>query len=189
MDSDNTMASALKRKRASVEVIENLKRTKSTKNQPTNSLRQPDKSSAWDAAFNPPTTDRSTPTNGVNGKAGNGESDSPEAIDFNDFWDKEIQTPAPEEEERMNSINDLSRKNAQMQPNDEFESLEAIGRISQKKGSTSQALQKKPSKVTKKKAIELWKISEPIGGRLINVDPVFTADEKYATPPLVEEYH
>ena len=25
-----------------------------------------------------------------------------------------------------------------------------------------------------------WKISEPIGGRMINVDPVFTVDEKYA---------
>ena len=26
---------------------------------------------------------------------------------------------------------------------------------------------------------DLWKLSEPIGGRMINSDPVFTADEKY----------
>jgi NET1-associated nuclear protein 1 (U3 small nucleolar RNA-associated protein 17) len=30
----------------------------------------------------------------------------------------------------------------------------------------------------KKKAVSTWKMSDPIGGRMIEVDPVFTEDEK-----------
>lgn len=33
----------------------------------------------------------------------------------------------------------------------------------------------------KQQSVESWKISGPIGGRMINVDPVFTPDEKYAS--------
>jgi NET1-associated nuclear protein 1 (U3 small nucleolar RNA-associated protein 17) len=32
---------------------------------------------------------------------------------------------------------------------------------------------------TPNKAKDLWKLSEPIGGRMINADPVFSTDEKY----------
>lgn len=39
----------------------------------------------------------------------------------------------------------------------------------------------KAAKIERSTASTLWKISEPIAGRLIEVDPVFSADEKYAT--------
>lgn len=32
----------------------------------------------------------------------------------------------------------------------------------------------------KQQELDIWKFSEPIGGRMINVDPLFTFDEKYA---------
>lgn len=32
-----------------------------------------------------------------------------------------------------------------------------------------------------KKGLEAWKLSEPIGGRMISVDPVFTNKEKYVS--------
>jgi len=38
---------------------------------------------------------------------------------------------------------------------------------------------KKAVKKDEKNDVDIWRLSEPIGGRMINADPVFTADEKY----------
>jgi len=82
-------------------------------------------------------------------------------------------------EERQNSIETRVKKIVQLATEGEFGSSQTVARTPQNKNNPSRSLEKSASKVTKKKATELWKISEAIGGRLINVDPVFTPDEKY----------
>lgn len=173
MDYDNNMASALKRKRAPVDVLETPKRAKSTKTQPTNSLRKPNQNSGWDAAFIPPSTEKFSQRNGVNG---DGKSSSPEVVDFEEFMKKDPDDKASEE--RRNSIDTRAKKIAQLATDDEFGGSQSAGKTPQRKDS-SRSLEKAASKVTKKKANGVWKLSEPIAGHLVNVDPVFTADEKY----------
>jgi NET1-associated nuclear protein 1 (U3 small nucleolar RNA-associated protein 17) len=89
------------------------------------------------------------PTNGVNGSHSQRTPELPEAVDYEAYVQDELYKAAVEEREKPS-------KNA----------LYGIN-----KGA--------PAYSVKKKAEELWKLSEPIGGRMINVDPVFTADEKY----------
>lgn len=148
MDSDNSMASVLKRKRAPVEVLDTPKRTKSS--EPPNGLLQ--NSSGWDAAFRPPPK---TTTNGEeNQSSSNGQLASPEAeaIDYALYVEKQ------------------SRKVA--------DPLAVAGSTDKKrKKEKKQKLKKAKSANTEKKN---WRISAPIGGRMIDADPVFTADEKYA---------
>lgn len=179
MDYDNNMASALKRKRAPVEVVETPKRAKSAKSQSTNSLRKPIQNSGWDAAFSPPSTEQFAQKNGLNG---DGKSNSSEAIDFEDFMKKDSEDKVAEEQ--GNSIDTRAKKIAQLAADDEFGSLQTVGRAPQRKD-TSRVLERTASKVTKKKTLGLWKLSEPIGGHLVNVDPVFTVDEKYVNICLI----
>lgn len=147
MDSDNTMSSILKRKRAPVEVLDTPKRTKSSQNLPVGFSQ---KSSGWDAAFKPPPANTNGEGNHIlsNGQLSNGQLASPdaEAIDFDQFV-----------EESKNSA-DLARN--------------AVAEISGKK-------KKKEKRDKKQKSTERsWRISTPIGGRMVDTDPVFTADEK-----------
>jgi NET1-associated nuclear protein 1 (U3 small nucleolar RNA-associated protein 17) len=140
------MASALKRKRGSVEVLETPKRAKSVKQQKlANGHTFVEPVNGWDPAFNPPPNIKElVQTNGVNGDDINGmKEDSPEAIDYEDLAEWNI------EEKKK-------RREIQRQERALLKSFQ------------------KPEPI-------IWKISEPIGGRMINVDPVFTTDEKYAT--------
>jgi len=137
MDSDNTMASILKRKRAPVEVLETPKRSKSIKSNSGNPLRKISDNTGWDAAFNPPKTEIAK-TNGVNGEDLNGGLVSPEPVDYEAFV---------EEQRQKHLDNQISAPEL--------------------------------AKSAGKKGLQPWKLSEPIGGRMINADPVFTIDEKY----------
>lgn len=142
------MASALKRKRGPVEVLDAPKRSKSVKNQSVKPSRQVSDKVGWETAFNPP-QDLVTPTNGVNGSHSRTTPDSPVAVDYEDYVQAELYKAAIQERERPSN-------------------------------NVRQEIKKKASVYSaKKKAKESWKLSEPIGGRMINADPVFTTDEKY----------
>lgn len=138
------MASALKRKRGTVDVKDVPNRTKSL-NDPQSSpaaskiLQQ----SGWDSAFNPPTSNKElVRTNGINGNGVGSERDSasPEAENFEDFIEEGTKGLAEEQKQRWQT--------------------------------------KQEAKL--KRSPYVWKISESIGGRMIDVDPVFTLDERYA---------
>ncbi|TVY90152.1 U3 small nucleolar RNA-associated protein, partial [Lachnellula willkommii] len=139
------MASALKRKRGPVEVLDTPKRSKSVKSETPISLQKFNSQNVgWEAAFGaPPKVKDLAQTNGVNGEISDSEEDSAvseEALDFDtlqegDFFANGLDKP----------IDKPSRKRALKGPD--------------------------PSRT--------WKLSESIGGRMINADPAFTADEKY----------
>jgi NET1-associated nuclear protein 1 (U3 small nucleolar RNA-associated protein 17) len=88
-------------------------------------------------------------TNGVNGNHSHGTPESPEAVDYEAYVQDEKYKDALEQREK-------SSKNA----------------LQENSNKTS-------AKSEEKKARELWKLSEPIGGRMANADPVFSRDEKY----------
>jgi hypothetical protein len=149
------MASALKRKRGLGEVVDTPKRAKSVKEIP-NSLPTPQISqSGWEAAFNPPPKSKDLiTTNGINGDGTNSHerSPSPGAVDYETF----VKIPELE-------LQGENRKKEAMQK--------------------EQKRQEKEKKKLMKKVVTAtdpnsWKVSEPIGGRQIKVDPVFTADEQ-----------
>jgi NET1-associated nuclear protein 1 (U3 small nucleolar RNA-associated protein 17) len=127
------MASALKRKRGPLEVLEPSKRSRSNQETPQSALELDLSKVGWDAAFGPIKKQNGT-INGINGEEapGSRNSISPEAEDFEDLVER---TRAAKQEKKR----------------------------------------------TKKKAVpnaSTWKISDPIGGRVIEVDPAFTEDEK-----------
>jgi NET1-associated nuclear protein 1 (U3 small nucleolar RNA-associated protein 17) len=138
------MASALKRKRGPVEVLDTPKRSKFLKSQSGNPSRPASDKTGWDAAFNP-RQELVAPTNGVNGNDLHGTHESPEAVDYEAY------------------VQDEKYKDA----------------IQLREKPLKSALLKTPANFEEKKSKELWKLSEPIGGRMINADPVFTTDEKY----------
>ncbi len=139
------MASALKRKRGPVEVMDTPKRSKSVKNQSGNPVRPATDKTGWEAAFNPP-QELVAPTNGVNGSHLHETPESPEAVDYEAY------------------VQDEKYKDNMQQ---------------KEKSSKPRNNSKSTSSISNQKAKELWKLSEPIGGRMVNADPVFTADEKY----------
>ena len=143
------MASALKRKRGPVEVLDTPKRSKSVKTQSGNPLRLTSDNAGWEAAFNP-TQDLLISTNGNNGNHSHGTPESPEAVDYEAYVQDEKYKDALKQREKpsKNAVHGNSKKPAA------------------NSGQT--------------KASDSWKLSEPIGGRMINADPVFSTDEKYA---------
>lgn len=88
-------------------------------------------------------------TNGVNGNHSHRTSESPEAVDYEAYVQDEKYKDALEQREK-------SSKNVPQ-------------------GNNNKTL----AKSEEQKAIELWKLSEPIGGRMANADPVFSRDEKF----------
>jgi NET1-associated nuclear protein 1 (U3 small nucleolar RNA-associated protein 17) len=135
------MASALKRKRGPVEVLDTPKRAKSVKSAATDSLQKLNSHNVgWEAAFGaPPKTKDLVKTNRINGDVSDSEEDSAvsEALDYDALHEEEFLT---------NGLDTAIRKRA----------------------------------LKGQEHSKTWKLSESIGGRMINVDPVFTADEKYA---------
>jgi len=137
------MASALKRKRGTVEASDTPKRSKSTKMNSSGQLPIIGDKVGWEVAFAAPAKKRELiQTNGINGHNINSPEESEDAVDFESFL-------AQEEE----------------------------GKQAERDGAAEKALRK----ALRKKEAQAWKISEPIAGRMINTDPVFTADEKYAS--------
>lgn len=153
------MASALKRKRGPGEDVDTPKRAKSVreieKSLPTPQISQV---TGWDAAFNPPPkTKELITTNGINGDNSQSQErpSSPEAVDYEDY-------------------ENFSRR--------EERNSEESKRRKKPKKQTEERQAKEERKLLKKVFAtndnNSWKISEPIGGRQISVDPVFTEDEK-----------
>jgi len=135
------MASALKRKRGPVEVLDTPKRSKSVKSETPNPLQKlGSEKVGWEAAFG--TLDSKKELVQTNGKIGDisdseGEhSDSSEALDYDALQEKDS---------LANGLDASTRKRA----------------------------------LKGQEHSKTWKLSESIGGRMINVDPAFTADEKY----------
>ena len=154
------MASRLKRKRDPVDVQGTPKRSKSVKTKSGNAINFNEKI-GWDAAMR----GESAPRNGVNGgiESSPGRSSSPEAVDFEDFVGEKLDEGL--EEEGKGVVQTIPKRN------------------SRGASTEAQRRRKMESFEVKQKGwgrVKPWKLSEPIGGRMINVDPVFTADEKYA---------
>lgn len=145
MDSDNNMASALKRKRAPVEVLDTPKRAKSVEKQSGNLFQS---SPGWDA-FRPPTTNGEPKHTLSNGQLASPEA---EAINLEEYVGDRLQkSVAVKEQSRAENPAKKKKK--------------------EKKERRTKSWTSKPDR-------EAWKISSPIGGRMINADPVFTTDEK-----------
>lgn len=60
--------------------------------------------------------------------------------------------------------------------NEEFQEVEEER---MRRAQQHEQVQKALKKAIRRREQQAWKLSEPIGGRMINVDPVFTAEEKY----------
>jgi NET1-associated nuclear protein 1 (U3 small nucleolar RNA-associated protein 17) len=143
------MASALKRKRGPVEVVDTPKRSKSMKNQSGNPSRLASDKAGWEAAFNPP-QELVKPTNGINGSHSHATPESPEAVDYEAYvQDEQYKVAIQQREKSSKSVLQVNSTN-------------------------------KSLRTEQQKANDLWKLSDPIGGRMLNADPVFSSDEKYA---------
>jgi NET1-associated nuclear protein 1 (U3 small nucleolar RNA-associated protein 17) len=154
------MASQLKRKRDPVEVQGTPKRSKSVKSKSGNPINFNEKT-GWEAAMR----GQPAPKNGVNSGLENppGTSSSPEAMDFEDFVGKNLEAGLEEEEEELGQT--IPKRT----------SRGAIKEAQRKRKMESFEVKHKG-----RGRVKPWKLSESIGGRMIDVDPVFTADEKYA---------
>jgi NET1-associated nuclear protein 1 (U3 small nucleolar RNA-associated protein 17) len=153
------MASALKRKRGPGEDVDTPKRSKSVK-EISNPLPTPQiaQVTGWDAAFNPPAqTKELITTNGINGDASYSQErpTSPDALDYEEY-ENLLRT------EEQSSQKSRKSKKPTKQP----------------EGRQTKEERKLLKKVLATNDSNTWKLSEPIGGRQINADPVFTADEK-----------
>ena len=153
------MASALKRKRGPREDVNTPKRAKSVKevpnSQPTPQILQV---TGWDAAFNPPTqTKQLITTNGIHVDSSHSQEKpgSPEAVDYEDY-------------EKASRMEEKSSQEQRKRKKPEKQTVERQAKEERK-------LLKK---VLATNDNNTWKLSESIGGRQINADPVFTADEK-----------
>lgn len=146
------MASALKRKRGTVDVKDGPKKSKSFNDSQDASVTSKLLNQAgWDAAFNAATKTKDlVHTNGINGDLAESQrqSISPEVVDFEAFVEEGRGRLA--EEEKL------------------------------KKSQAQQAKQAKQENKAKRLSSHAWKLSQPIGGRMVPVDPVFTEDERYA---------
>lgn len=144
MDSDNTMASQLKRKRDPVEVLDSLKGASSAKKSKRRisvkvteqeAALTPKKQANLDKRLN---TEISLGKNGTLGSLGR--------------------------EDSKQSVLKISKEAAISVQKSEVK--KSGGRV------------KKTAVEKVQKRIPEWKISSPIGGRMVDADPVFTADEK-----------
>lgn len=147
MGSDNNMASALKRKRAPVEVLDTPKRAKSSEILAKDFFQKP---SGWDAAFRP--SPNVTPNGEGKHLLSNGQLASPdtETIEFDQF------------------VTGHSKNSAAVSKN-------VVAAVPGKKKKEKKERKQRSATADKKS----WRISGPIGGRMIDADLVFTADEKY----------
>lgn len=89
------------------------------------------------------------PTNGVNGIHSHGTPESPEAVDYEAYVQDERYKDAIQQREKPSKFGLQENSN------------------------------KTSANFEHKKVKDLWKLSEPIGGRMLNSDPVFSSDEKY----------
>jgi NET1-associated nuclear protein 1 (U3 small nucleolar RNA-associated protein 17) len=156
------MASQLKRKRDPVEVLSTPKRSKSVKTKSSNHISFNEKIGR-EAAFQKPKRGESAPRNGVNGESQNSSdiSSSPEAVYFEEFVGEKLE----EGLEEGGAIQTMPKKTSR---------APATEARRKRKIESFEVQQKGPVKM------KPWKLSEPIGGRMINVDPVFSQHEKYA---------
>lgn len=192
MDSDNTMASALKRKRAPVEVSETPKRIKSVESKSKNVLGFIGKISGWEAAFNPPaSTTNGLQENGVNGHVEESDQQAASlpqsASKKSRKREKKLKALAPSEIRVEENPQDSQKPRTglaspEVQDYDDF--IDHESREEDKNQDTLATLgdpERAPSKAARmREAAARWKLSEPIGGRMINLDPVFSVDEKCA---------
>lgn len=171
MDSANTMASLLKRKRAPVEVLDTPKRSKSVKTESGTPLRNPIQNPSWEAAFDPPPATELVKVNTPNGdsKEVNGHPQSPDSVDYEDF--------VANGSKENNVVGSSSGRKKKRKGRGDKPPAEQKVKVSKKQ---SQSRSELPALVStfKKTGKEPWKLSASIGGRMINADPIFTQDEK-----------
>ncbi|KAI6713547.1 hypothetical protein JHW43_003902 [Diplocarpon mali] len=165
------MASLLKRKRAPMEMLDTPKRTKSVKTKSETPRRSTIRNASWEAAFNPPSTQAkgSVKIEVANDdtKRANRNSPSLEILKYNDVagvGSADNGVGGAVKKRRKASGGKSSTKQKQ-EP--------------QVKKEKKQEYSRQVSKTIPKTGREPWKLSAPIGGRMVNADPVFTEDEKF----------
>ncbi|KAI9744617.1 MAG: hypothetical protein M1818_002146 [Claussenomyces sp. TS43310] len=146
------MASVLKRKRGAMEVLESPKRSRSMDKE-ASTASMPDFSNAgWDAAFGSVSkpVELSLPNNHGNDMGFETSPGSIVAVNFEDW-------KAPEKRKRKKK---------------------AGPRVKDADAIVAHTLEDLTAAAQTSPMVE-WKISESIGGRMINVDPAFTEDDKF----------
>jgi len=103
-------------------------------------------------------------------------------------WDAAFNPPTKTKElVKTNGVNGDAHRETESPDAVDFEEfveqstqLEEEEQRRRKELKSQQRREKKLLKSVTQKTPDVWKLSEPIGGRMINVDPVFSADERYA---------
>ena len=114
--------------------------------------------------FDPPATAELVRTDGVNGDSKILDKDvaSPDAVEYDQYVKEESQkfsqSVAAEDSTSLNGGTALKEAN--------------------RKAGQARILGSKRVKALKKRSIDPWKLSESIGGRMVNAEPVFADDEK-----------
>ncbi|PBP25928.1 WD domain-containing protein [Diplocarpon rosae] len=168
------MASLLKRKRAPVEVLDTPKRTKSVKTKSGTPLRSTIQNAGWEAAFNPPS---SLGKGLIEIESANGEtkgakrrSPSPGILNYNDLAGE-----GPED----NGVGGAARKRKRKAYGAESSAMKELDTLIKKEKKQKHTVPAQVFKTVAKTGLKPWKLSAPIGGRMVNADPVFTEDEKF----------
>ncbi|EKD18536.1 uncharacterized protein L3040_007440 [Drepanopeziza brunnea f. sp. 'multigermtubi'] len=175
------MTSLLKRKRAPVEVLDTPKRSKSVKTKSGTPLRSTIQNQGWEAALDPPSATgkalvKSEKANGVKGS--NEQLGSPELID-----NETIKGKGKGSKGNVGEVPGSGKKRRKRKQHGEKSATEQVMKDKKKSHPESapviKPIKKTDIKPAKRNALEPWKLSAPIGGRMVNADPVFSKDEKF----------
>lgn len=157
-----------------MEVLDTPKRSKSVKTKSGAPLLSTNQNSGWEAAFNPRTAkgNELVKVEDANGdaKGPNGGPDSPESIAFEDFKEQDSK-------DNVGGVPGSARKRRK-RPHGGKRATELTDSPMKNKKQSGSPASTSVTRAIKKTEREPWKLSAPIGGRMINADPVYSEDEK-----------
>lgn len=146
------MASILKRKRGPVDVLDTPKRTRQDSEPMPPATKFTQSNVGWDIFAS---LERGKELVQADQTADKGTNDDAEAIDFEDFF-------APPSREPSHEPQNKEPKRTPIRPK------------------SNKKLWERPIPQAPKPRVPGWMISNSVGGRVINAEPVFAKDEKYA---------
>jgi NET1-associated nuclear protein 1 (U3 small nucleolar RNA-associated protein 17) len=154
------MASILKRKRGPVDVLDPSKRTKQGSEPTPSATKFPQSNVGWDVFAS---LERGKELVRADETDDNGASDDAEAIDFEDLFAPPLPEPSnePQNSEPSNGPQNSETKRTPIRTK------------------SNKKLWEKPIPQAPKSRVPGWMISDSVGGRIINAEPVFAKDEKY----------
>lgn len=99
-----------------------------------------------------------------------------ESIQTNGGWDAAF-APLKKKNNELVTVNGFSTNKGKLESSD-AEDYDQFAQQKDVSGTPKKVKKRSKSKASKASKGPEWKISAPIGGRMIDVDPVFTDDEK-----------